>query len=188
MAFTVKYHRSEDRMTISFALPSGDNRTCWVTRRQWLMLILRLSDLAALPTYIEGSKDDKNDDGSSTSQSSSERREYKKTSVDLSSKVDRQEKLGSAVASDHPVIVRKIGVMKTRTGLRISFGTSKVGDKKSSKINEMINLNISLQERKMLLEAFSSKARQAGWDVDPALKRLRANQEKPEARPKSAMH
>ena len=153
------------------------------------MLILRLSDLAALPTYIEGSKDDKNDDGSSISQSSSERREDKKTSVDLSSEVDSQEKLGSAVASDHPVIVRKIGVMKTRAGLRIAFGTSKVdGDKKSSKINEMINLNISLQERKMLLEALSSKARQAGWDVDPALKRLRASQEKIERRPKSAMH
>ena len=176
-------------MTICFALPSGKNRTCWVTRRQWVSLIFRISDLANLPTQIEAPSKDIGEDVSSSALSLSVGPQNKKTSEDASKGVDRNEQKGSkSLDSDQSMIVKKIAVIKTQSGLRVSFVTSNIQDDQSKRLSEKINLNITLQERKTLIETLCSKARQAGWDLDAALKRLRTNQRKQKVRPKSAMH
>ena len=188
MAFTLEYHHAEDRMTVHFALPSGEARTCWVTRRQWLFLILLLSSPADLPTQIDRPTKEKSAGGGSTQ--SFEPDQFEQASRDTRVAVKRDDVAPRLQAeADQQMIVKRIGVVKTQNGLRISFRALEHKDDQSDiEKSEKINLNISSGEREILLTALNTKARQAGWDPGAGLKRLRENQRAQKAKAKPMMH
>lgn len=186
MAVTLEYHRAEDRMTIRLALPSGEVRTCWVTRRQWLFLILRLSEPAGLPAQIDGPTQARAESGASHRAATTDGPVRNgQTSPDSEASLAGQDvPLKSDAKTDQTVIVKHIGVVKTQQGLRISLRViGSTADQSVSGAGEKINLNISSEEREILLATLSAKARQAGWDLDAGLKRLRSSQRVQKERP-----
>jgi hypothetical protein len=186
VTFTLDYHRAEDRMTVCFALPSGETRTCWVTRQKWLSLILRLSEPAQLPTQIDGPVEEKVGSGRShgaTVPSAAAHSEQASLQSQTSVESERVWPRSDA-ETDQPMIVKSIGVVKTQQGLRVSLRIMELKDDQSATgTAEKINLNISSDEREVLLATLSSKARQAGWDLDAGIKRMRAYQRTQKQKP-----
>lgn len=188
MAFTLKYHRVEDRITLGFVLPSGERRACWVTRRNFLLLIYRLSVPEDLATRV----DSKQTNVSAGGNRNKTLAEQGPEGVTPEASLGIQEEEGGGPTpkggGERPKIASKIGVVKTKTGFRVSFVMASMQSDDRMETKDVINLNISTHERSTLLEALCLKARQAGWDIDAAMKRFRSNQKKSETPLKSAMH
>jgi hypothetical protein len=178
-------------MTICFVLPSGVTRTCWVTRQKWLSLILRLSEPAELLTQIDGPVEKKAGGGGSHGATvSSAAVQSEQASLQSETPVEGEDVLpGSDAKTDQLMIVKRIGLVKTQRGLRMSLRLIEPRDDQSvTGTGETLNLNFSSEEREILLTALSSKARGAGWDLDAGIKRMRAYHRTQKEKKKPMIH
>lgn len=153
------------------------------------MLILRLSEPAELPIQFEGMAKNNQKDEPYTLKYFSESGKGEKSLENNCEPRNKEVNSQPADAdSDHYMLVKKIGVVKTVAGFRISFRASNVLNDQLSAIIEKINLNINFHECQVFLEALRSKAHQAGWDIDAGLRRVHANQRKQKAKAKPVLH
>lgn len=191
MAFTLKYHRLEDRMTIGFVLPNGRRETCWVTRHQWLFLILRLSRPEDLPQQILGkddsSKQSERDEASRASSEAPGNTGLRDLASDNGSPAGESEE--GIDKSGVPVMVEKIGVFKVDDTVRVSFS---LADWQSGAAvrggSRRVNLTLSAQERASFEEMLRSRAMRAGWDLEAGLKRLSVYVRRQQGKSKSKVH
>lgn len=195
MGFALKYHRSEDRMTIGFVLPTGENPTCWVTRRQWLFLILRLSRPEDLPRQVLGkrssSEEVKSDEDSQTSSGTLADATSQDWVSDDSPDVTKSDETVFQKPTDPeaPIMVEKIGVIKVDKGVCISFLLVEPDQNSSARlVNSRVNLTLKPQECDAFEKMLRSKSQQAGWDLEAGLKRLRASLRRQQAKSKPLVH
>lgn len=191
MGLTLKYHPANDRMTIGFDLSTGQSQTCWVTRRQWLFLILRISRPEDLPKQILGK------DGLSKPQESTEALQCSSNTLTdinvlnaVSDSKDTQENaLEMSADPSTLVLIDRIGVVQVDEAVRISFRLSD-GTSNSPVVpeNRRISLVLTPPELHNLEKTLRRKAKQAGWDVEAGLKRLSASLQRQRAEQRPAVH
>lgn len=174
---------------IGFLLPSGKSQVCWVSRRNWLTLIYQLSSPDDLPVRARENRREMIGNASVSAPSAGESIGALDSPEQASVRDEKGRDEPMEEAHLRPMkVVNRVTVVKTQTGLCISFVLDDVDGARSGDVKEKINLNISAQELRVLLAALNLKARQADWDADVALERFRENQKKRKLPPKSAMH
>lgn len=178
-------------MTIGFDLSTGQSVTCWVTRRQWLFLILRVSRPENLPEQILG-KDEisrQQDRTEALQQPSSSLADTKALNAASDSENLQENMLEMSADPSMPVLLDKIGVVQVDGAVRISFRLSnRVSNRLVGLENRQISLLLTLLELEKFETMLRRKAKQAGWDVEAGLRRLSASLQRQRDKPRSAVH
>lgn len=182
MGFVLKYHRSEDRMILGFLLSEGKTFNCWVTRRQWLFLILRISRPEILPKQISGtdklSMPTTKDETAQISVEVLAKNNSLDGFFDYRSDLGKEEEIvsGMYIDSATSVMVERIDVFLVDERARISFLLCEGGSKSLVNLKKQrVNLTLSPMDLKKFEQMLRSKAKQVGWDLEAGLKRLSAH-------------
>lgn len=187
MGFILKYHRSEDRMTIGFVLPDGEKCSCWLTRRQWLSLILRVSKPDDLPKRVLSKEDFL---GTSEKEDASQFSAGTMTNIE-SPNIGKSEEgvLDTPFDPDNPAMVKNIVVFQMDKGVRVSFILSEHVSRSSVSLeNWRVNLTFSPLELENFERMLRLKAKQVGWDLEAGLDRLNDYVRSQRAKSKRVMH
>ena len=176
-------------MIVSFLLPSGESRECWISRHNWLLLIYRLSSPDFLPTTVRSQQRPMKTSEYSGSAASCKPLEFFRSTRNSQVSIDKASVQPLSDVSSPPMQgASRITVFKIGTGFCISFFLEGSDCAVPSNEKEKINMNISPQEVRTLLAALTLKARQAGWDPEAAFERLRTHLRTKRVPLKSAMH
>ncbi len=149
----MKYDPKQDRFKLLITLPTGDESTCWVTRKQWLGLAHRLQHTELLPELKYGQQSDKKN----TEDAAEDAKSQSENSLEDSRKPSQDR-------ASTPRLTDSIGVVKIEEGVRVRFV-------QADKVDNIV-ITLSPAELEQFYDLLVSQAGVAGWDLPAGLGRL----------------
>ncbi len=182
MSFLVNYVPKEDRMLLTLKTPSEESSIYWVTRRQWIHLLYQLISIEQLPVVdLKALQADKVEDEGNGPDANISNVSAPTKSASQDKEEPEKSKKPEQPEIEQPVnykTLQQIRLRRLKNAVRIVFVADdpRTDESRDNAPSHNFVLTMPNENRLALQKLIRTNAQQAGWDIGPAIQRLKKQQ------------